>query len=791
MMHALCDGRLKALWIICTNPLVSWPDLALAERALQTAEFVVVQDISSRSDTLDYADVVLPAAGWLEKEGTMTNSERRIAHLAKVVDPPGQALPDGDILIRFAHKMGWKEWFDYASMEEVYREHVALTRGTNIDISGIDYQRLKRARSLQWPVPEADHPGTPRLFADGRFYRPNGRAKLHPVPDENPSPPPTPQFPLVLTTGRIRDQWHTMTRSGKVAKLRAHEPQARLDIHPVDAAARNITDNQLVEARGSHGLVRLRARLTSDIKPGVVFLPMHWGRMLDRDEVRANNLTHARWDPISKEPDLKFASVQVERYRSSKRKILIVGAGAAALSFARAYRQDNQGDDIAIFSKEALPFYDRVRLPEIVDNEAAWESLAVLGRDEATSLRLAVFQECPIAEIDRTHKRVQDKHGHWHDYDTLILATGSRAAWPAGTPKDQNGLHALRTYADARNIIASAQTGRTVVIVGGGLVGIELGTVLRAKGLPVHIIQRSAQLMNKQLDPIASDILRDELADRGIDIHFLDQVVMWKGDAWVDEVTLASGRTLRDVTLIYAMGTVPNVELAAAAGLNVNRGVVVDAGMRSSDPSILALGEVAEFEGHLHGTTLAAEEQARIAASNLAGDVQALYAGSTAQNILKIPGFKLASLGVSRPPADDMTYQEIVFLDRTARVYKKCVIRNDRLVGALLVGDQRELPVLRDLVRSGEELGPRRETLLRGGAGAPARMGGKVVCSCMSIDEGTLGHACAAGANTLQKLMEATSAGTGCGSCRPELIAMLRQPASPGPAMPKLFERVS
>ncbi len=790
MMDALCDGRLKVLWIICTNPLVSWPDLAKAERALRAADLVVVQDISRRSDTLAYADVVLPAAGWLEKEGTMTNSERRIGHLAKVIEPPGQALPDAEILIRFAHQMGWQASFDYASMADVYREHAALTRGTNIDITGLDYQRLRRQRSLQWPVPAPEHPGTPRLFTDGRFHRPGGRAKLSAVPDDNPSPPPTDEHPLVLTTGRIRDQWHTMTRSGKVAKLRAHEPRARLDMHPSDARSRGIDDGMLVEARNDRGTVRLRARLTEELKPGVVFLPMHWGRMLDREEARANNLTSARWDPISKEPDLKFSTIEVRPYRRAKRRILIVGAGAAGLAFARAYRRDNQHDELTVFSKEALAFYDRVRLPETVEQEAAWESLALLGPDEAKALRLEVVEGCEITRIDRVHKRVGDALGRFHDYDTLVLATGSRAAWPSDTPKTQRGLHALRTYADARAIIASARTGRRVVIVGGGLVGIELGVVLRSKGLPVHIVQRSAQLMNKQLDPIAAEILRDELVDRDIRIHFLDQVVMWHGTEWIDELSLASGETLRDVTLVYAMGTVPNVELAAAAGLDVNRGVVVDAAMRSSDPDILALGEVAEFEGRLHGTTPAAEEQATIAAANLAGDVQALYAGSAAQNILKVPGFALASVGMVRPPADDMSYEEIVFLDRGARVYQKCVVRDERLVGALLVGDQRELPALRDLVRSGEELGERRATLLRGSGRAPGPGGGKLVCSCMSVDEGMLAGAYQRGARTVEALMATTSAGTGCGSCRPELVSLLRSQTRGPASNPRSIEQV-
>jgi len=775
MMDAMLDGRLKALWVICTNPMVSWPDLGKAERALESAEFLVVQDISSRTDTLRFADVVLPAAGWLEKAGTMTNSERRIAYLPAVLEPPGEAQPDSDILIRFARAMGWGKAFAYSDVAEVYAEHAALTRGTSLDISGLDHGRLSREGTLQWPVPSAAHPGTPRLFTDHRFYRSNQRAKIHAVPDGNTSPGPDPDRPLILTTGRVRDQWHTMTRSGKVARLRTHEPQARIDMHPEDAKTRAIAEGDLVEIRSARGKARLRARVLEDLKPGVVFMPMHWGRVLDRDDVRANNLTEARWDPLSKEPDLKFTAVEVARWQAPKRRIVVVGAGAAALAFVRAYRRDNQSDDIVVFSKEDLAFYDRVRLPGIVESEGEWQSLALLEEDESRSLGITVLGNRTVKKVDREGKRVLDSRGAWHAYDTLVLATGSRAAWPKDTPENQRGLHALRSYADAQSILASAKTGRAVVIVGGGLVGVEVGAVLRARGLDVHIVQRSAQLMNKQLDEVAANLLRDELADRGIHLHFLDQVVMWQGDEWIDELTLASGATLRDVTVIYAMGTVPNVELAGACGLLVNRGVVVDESLRSSDPDILALGEIAEYGGKLYGTTSAAEEQASVAAAALAGDTQAVYTGSVSQNLLKVAGLSVVSIGVARPPADDLSYDEIVFLDRGARVYKKCVVRQDKLVGALLVGDKADYVELRDLIQSGEELGSRRATLLRGSARPVARLGGRLVCSCMSIDEGQIRKAVADGARSLAEVTKCTTAGSGCGSCRPEITGLVKQ----------------
>jgi len=158
----------------------------------------------------------------------------------------------------------------------------------------------------------------------------------------------------------------------------------------------------------------------------------------------------------------------------------------------------------------------------------------------------------------------------------------------------------------------------------------------------------------------------------------------------------------------------------------------------------------------------------------LAGDVQAVYLGSVSQNLLKVAGLSVVSIGVARPPADDLSYEEIVFLDRASRVYKKCVIKHDRLVGALLVGDKSDFAQLRDLIRSGEELGTRRTTLLRGSAGTVARLGGKLVCSCMSIDEGQIRKAVTDGARSLAEVTKHTTAGSGCGSCRPELTGMIK-----------------
>ena len=226
MFDALAAGDMKAVWIMCTNPAVSMPSLTRIEKALKNARFVVVQDISTKSDTLEYADLILPAAGWLEKQGVMTNSERRVTHLPKLVDAPGEALPDVEILCRFAHAMGWGDAFSYAGESEIFAEHCALTRGTAIDMSGLSYARLQFEGGIQWPCPAEDHPGTARLFADRRFPTRSGRVRLSGVSYEHTSESVSDDFPFVLTTGRVRDQWHTMTRTAKVAKFAAARGRA-------------------------------------------------------------------------------------------------------------------------------------------------------------------------------------------------------------------------------------------------------------------------------------------------------------------------------------------------------------------------------------------------------------------------------------------------------------------------------------------------------------------------------------------------------------------------------------
>ena len=314
MFEALESGKMKAVWIICTNPMVSLPDSRRIEKALQNAKFVVVQDISHNADTSKYADLLLPAAGWLEKEGTMTNSERRISYLPQGINAPGEALPDIEILIRFAKKMNFNG-FNFNNAEEIYKEHCALTKNTNIDISFLNYHRLKTEGTFQWPVPDYGHPGTPRLFTDKKFYTPSQKAIFNlPTHIENTSEQPSPKFPFILTTGRVRDQWHTMTKTGKVSRLMTHTPSPVLEINPIDAYKNDIRNGDIVVVSSKNGEVRVKAKVTDSIKEKVLFLPMHWGKQLENDLNRTNNLTNTVVDPISKEPDFKYTTVSITKY---------------------------------------------------------------------------------------------------------------------------------------------------------------------------------------------------------------------------------------------------------------------------------------------------------------------------------------------------------------------------------------------------------------------------------------------------------------------------------------------
>jgi len=705
----------------------------------------------------------------------MTNSERRISHLAKIQEPPGEALADAEIICRFARAMGF-HGFDYATTEAIYHEHTRLTQGTNIDVSGVSYTRLQQG-TLQWPVPHAQHPGTPRLFADRAFYTPSRKAIFYP-PDapQNTSEPVTPQYPLILTTGRIRDQWHTMTKTGKVNKLRQHISKPFLEIHPDDAAARGIRNGDIVVVESARGTVRVSATVTDDIKAGVVFLPMHWGRTLTNDSARANNLTSLAVDPISKEPDFKFAAVSVTPYVKPYERIVVVGAGAAAYRFICTYRSLNTTDAITVISKERHPFYNRVLLPEYVNATLPWEKLQKMAEGELELLRVNLEVENEVVSINRQEKYVTDLHGQRHAYDKLILATGCRANIPNDAPVHLGNVFTMRTREDADRLKNRLSPGAHVLIIGGGLLGLELAASLRVMGVQVSLVHLGSRLMERQLDNLAGELLLDFIEENNIAVYLNDQVQRVTEDAESGrmQVLFRSGKLLHIDVMVYAVGTRPNIEFIQEAGIDSGRGIMVNDYLQTSDEAVFAIGEIAEHRGKMLGITSAAEKQADVLARFVYGDLQSTYDGAVPLNILKLHGIEVCSIGLSDIPANSTGYEEVLFIDRAQGYYKKCIIHNDRLVGAVLVGDKAEFAEFKGLIENKLELSEQRLKLLRSGKKGEAMIG-KLVCSCNGVGEGNLTRLIEGGCHVLQELCRQTGAGLGCGSCKPEIQQLIRK----------------
>jgi ferredoxin-nitrate reductase len=307
IFQALDSGRLKAIWIVCNNPLVSLPNLNLVKRALQKAELVIVQDCFE-TETTRAADFVLPAAQWIEKSGTMTNSERRVTRSVQLAEAPGEAKPDWWIFSRIAQVMGYAG-FDFDSIEPIWDEYRVLTKGRPCDQFGITNARLT-TEQIQWPCPSDDHPGSPRRYTDHQFAMPNGRAKFVPCKHEEPKELPTLAFPLTLTTGRIASQWHTMTRTGKIPRLAKQAVTPYIELHPADADMYAVCAGDTVTVDSVRGRITVQAKLNATLRPGVVFMPFHWGDMFATG-VATNELTNDALDPISKEPEYKVCAVRV------------------------------------------------------------------------------------------------------------------------------------------------------------------------------------------------------------------------------------------------------------------------------------------------------------------------------------------------------------------------------------------------------------------------------------------------------------------------------------------------
>ena len=282
MFQAAADGEIKALWISCTNPAQSMPDQNLVRRALERAEFVVVQEAFGTTVTCDYGDLLLPATTWGEKDGTVTNSERRISRVRPAVSAPGAARHDWATVCDFARRLesrlrpGQPTLFPYDTPEQVWNEHRESTRGRDLDITGLTYARIE-ATPEQWPFPEGATAGRVRLYEDGVFPTADGRAKFHDAAYEPVAEPRDARFPFSLNTGRLRDQWHGMSRTGTIGRLFGHVPEPAIEMNAGDLARLQLAGGDLVHVTSRRGTLILPVVASEQVAVSQAFVAMHWG----------------------------------------------------------------------------------------------------------------------------------------------------------------------------------------------------------------------------------------------------------------------------------------------------------------------------------------------------------------------------------------------------------------------------------------------------------------------------------------------------------------------------------
>uniref|UniRef100_UPI0035B1426D molybdopterin-dependent oxidoreductase n=1 Tax=Hylemonella sp. TaxID=2066020 RepID=UPI0035B1426D len=415
MFQAAADGEIKALWIACTNPAQSMPDLSTVRRALQRAEFVVVQEAFLTTSTCDYADLLLPATTWGEKDGTVTNSERRVSRVRPAVAAPGETRHDWRIGVDFARRLQAlgigprSALFPYETPEAVWNEHRESTRGRDLDITGMSYAMLEE-RPRQWPLKPGATEGKARLYEDGVFPTEDGRARFAAVAYKPVAEPRESRFPFALTTGRLRDQWHGMSRTGTLGRLFGHVAEPTVQMNASDMARRGLKEGELVHVTSKRGSIVVPLQASEELASGQAFMAMHWGpesvsgiSSTGQPLAGVNALTTSSYCPSSKQPELKHAAVKILKAelpwtllglawlpadralstREALRKLMLRFPFASCVPFANAAPLKGEA------GAQATGLLFRAAAHEPVPDELLTEIETLLGLDAAGTLRYA------------------------------------------------------------------------------------------------------------------------------------------------------------------------------------------------------------------------------------------------------------------------------------------------------------------------------------------------------------------------------------------------------------------
>ncbi|MDA8231680.1 MAG: nitrite reductase large subunit NirB [Magnetospirillum sp.] len=470
--------------------------------------------------------------------------------------------------------------------------------------------------------------------------------------------------------------------------------------------------------------------------------------------------------------------------KAVRQRLVVVGNGMAGMrTVEELLGRAPVRYGITVFGAEPHPNYNRILLSSVLAGEKRVEDIVVNRREWYAENGIALHTGDPVIAIDRAARTVTTVQGVVAPYDKLLLATGAKPLMPRLPGLDLPGVVAFRGIADVEAMLEAARSGTRAVVIGGGLLGLEAAWGLRRQGMSVAVVHLMETLMERQLDAEAGHLLQQDLTERGLHFFTGGQTEEFLGTDRVEGVRLADGRAIPADLVVVAIGILPNIDLAKAAGLDINRGVVVGDDMATSDPDISAVGECVEHNGQVFGLVAPLWEQAKVCAARLAGDGGAAYATPPLSTRLKITGIDVFSAG--RLAAADEDDCEIVLRDGGKSVYRKLLVRDDRLVGAVLYGDVADSGWYFDLMREQRPLGDLRERLIfgrafadsqgaKGGIDVAAMSDDAQVCGCNGVSKGAIVSAIGTkGLTTFEEVRAHTKAGSSCGQCGGVVQAIL------------------
>ena len=459
---------------------------------------------------------------------------------------------------------------------------------------------------------------------------------------------------------------------------------------------------------------------------------------------------------------------------NGKQKLVVVGNGMAPGRLLEHLFDASEDFDVTIFNAEPRVNYDRIMLSPVLSGEKSYEDIIIHGDDWYKSHGVTLHKGAKVSGIDREAKTVTSENGITESYDKLVIATGSNPFIIPCPGHELPGVLAYRDLDDTEAMMAAAKKGGNAVVIGGGLLGLEAAAGLKMQGMDVTVLHLMPTLMERQLDTAAGYLLEKELESRGIDIRCKSNTKQILGADKVEGVELDDGTVIHCDLVVMAVGIRPNVSLAQDAGLEVNRGIVTTASMQTSDPDIYSVGECAEVSGMVYGLVAPLYQMAKVAASHIAGPSESAFQHVETPTKLKVTGVNLYSVGDF---AEGPDREDIVLRDAARGTYKRVIIQDEKVIGAVLYGDTDDGAWYNEMLKSGEDISEMRETLIFGqahqGGGAVdplAQVAGLAddaeICGCNGISKGQIMTAIAdQGLTTLAEVRAHTKASASCGTC--------------------------